>query len=217
MTELIKTTTATIGKEEQQTVNARDLHKFLRNQRQFSDWMKQRIRENGFVEGQDYAFHKIVKHVRKSLKDNKNIEIYSVEYTITLDTAKHLSMMERNEQGKKARRYFIEIEKEFRKREAATPNPDTLLATIYAEMERRIQAEAQRDEYRRNLERIARASNLGFGEISRATGLPKDIVIGTHCKSSKREHVPQYPRYIQLVLPLREIVEEYNLIGQTEE
>lgn len=89
---------------------------------------------------------------------------------------------------------------------------DVLMSTIYAEMERRIKAEVERDEYKRNLARIARASNLTFGEISAETGLPKDIVVAAHCKSCRKPHKPQYPKYIQLVLPMREILEECRAI-----
>ena len=58
----------------------------------------------------------------------------------------------------------------------------------------------ERDEYKRNLARIARASNLTFGEISAVTGLPKDIVVAAHCKSCRKPHKPQYPKFsVQLV------------------
>ena len=94
------------------------------------------------------------------------------------------------------------------------PSSEVMLATLYNEMERRIKAESERDEYRRNLHRIAIASGLDFGEPSKETGLPKDIVVASYCKSSKREHAPQADRYIQLVLPLREIMAEcYRQIG----
>lgn len=92
------------------------------------------------------------------------------------------------------------------------PSSDVLMSTLYTEMERRIKAEAERDEYKRNLARIARASNLTFGEISTETGLPKDIVVAAHCKSCRKPHKPQYPKYIQLVLPMREILEECRAI-----
>lgn len=88
------------------------------------------------------------------------------------------------------------------------PSSEVMLATLYNEMKRRIKAESERDEYRRNLHRIAIASGLDFGEPSKETGLPKDIVVASYCKSSKREHAPQAERYIQLVLPLREIMAE---------
>ena len=91
------------------------------------------------------------------------------------------------------------------------PTPEVLMATLCTEMERRIKAEAERDEYRRNLQRIALASGLDYGAISETTGLPKDIVIPTYCRSSKREHAPQSARFIQLILPLREIIHELRI------
>ena len=91
------------------------------------------------------------------------------------------------------------------------PAPEVLMATLCTEMERRIKAEAERDEYRRNLQRIAIASGLDYGAISETTGLPKDIVIPTYCRSSKREHAPQSARFIQLILPLREIIHELRI------
>ena len=91
------------------------------------------------------------------------------------------------------------------------PSPEVLMATLCTEMERRIKAESERDEYRRNLQRIALASGLDFGAISEKTGLPKDIVIPTYCRSSKREHAPKSARFIQLILPLREIIHELRI------
>ena len=94
---------------------------------------------------------------------------------------------------------------------AELPTPEVLMATLCTEMERRIKAESERDEYRRNLQRIALASGLDYGAISETTGLPKDIVIPTYCRSSKREHAPQSARFIQLILPLREIIHELRI------
>ena len=91
------------------------------------------------------------------------------------------------------------------------PAPEVLMATLCTEMERRIKAEAERDEYRRNLQRIALASGHDYGAISETTGLPKDIVIPTYCRSSKRKHAPQSARFIQLILPLREIIHELRI------
>ena len=91
------------------------------------------------------------------------------------------------------------------------PTPEVLMATLCMEMERRIKAETERDEYRRNLQRIALASGLDYGAISETTGLPKDIVVPTYCRSSKREHAPQSARFFQLILPLREIIHELRI------
>ncbi len=82
------------------TVNARELHKFLGSKRHFSDWIKQRIETYGFSHGQDFTVHKSV--IGKATQ---------YDYHVTIDMAKELSMVENNERGRQARRYFIAMEK----------------------------------------------------------------------------------------------------------
>lgn len=206
MNELITITTATINNEEVNAVNARELWQKLESKQRFADWIKDRL--EGFTKGQDYVFHKITKNLPRGGRPE-------VDYIISLDVAKHIAMLERNEQGRKIRQYFIEVEKEFRRQASRQfPSEDVLMSTLYVEMERRIRAEEERDEYKRNLARIARASNLTFGEISAVTGLPKDIVVAAHYKSCRKPHKPQYPKYIQLVFPMLEVLEECRAIGR---
>ena len=201
MNELINITKTTINDEEVNAVNARELWHKLGSKQEFANWIKGRISEYGFEEGKDFLTNLSKSHGRPSK-----------EYIISLDMAKELAMVENNEQGRKIRQYFIEIEKQYRKQEnEKLPTPEVLMATLCTEMERRIKAEAERDEYRRNLQRIALASGLDYGAISETTGLPKDIVIPTYCRSSKREHAPQSARFIQLILPLREIIHELRI------
>jgi anti-repressor protein len=101
MTELIKIHTS----DDRQLVDARELHAFLENKRQFSDWIKQRIDQYGFIENHDY-----IGFSQNSEKPSGGRP--SFEYGLTLDMAKELSMVENNEKGKIARRYFIQKEKE---------------------------------------------------------------------------------------------------------
>lgn len=86
--------------------NARELHKFLNVGRDFSNWIKNRIKQYGFVKDQDFVL------VRQNGRTNgKGGDRRSVDYHITLDMAKELAMIENNEQGRKVRRYFIDCEK----------------------------------------------------------------------------------------------------------
>lgn len=103
-TQLVSTFVATIGNITQTVVNARELHTFLDNQRQFTDWIKQRIEQYGFLAGQDFESFS-----QKSEKPKGGRS--SIEYHLTLDMAKELSMVENNEKGREARRYFIAMEK----------------------------------------------------------------------------------------------------------
>ena len=204
MNELINITKATINDEEVNAVNARELWQKLGVKTQFNHWIGRRIKDYGFEDGVDFT---VVKNGH-----GINGQFQPTEYIISIDMAKELAMVENNERGREIRRYFIEVEKEFRRQTSKTlPTPEVLMATLCTEMERRIKAEAERDEYRRNLQRIALASGLDYGAISETTGLPKDIVIPTYCRSSKREHAPQSARFIQLILPLREIIHELRI------
>lgn len=117
MNQIIKTTVAEIGGEEQQTVNARELWKVLGSKREFINWIKDRL--EGFTIGEDFLTNLSKSHGRPR-----------IEYTLTLDVAKHLAMLERNEIGKKVRQYFIEVEKEARRRMKQPTSADILRGII---------------------------------------------------------------------------------------
>ncbi|MBX2840410.1 MAG: antA/AntB antirepressor family protein [Flammeovirgaceae bacterium] len=80
-------------------INARELWEFLEVKSEFRHWIK-RMLEYGFEEGEDY-FTTVEKNRRQILK----------EYHLTLSAAKEISMLQRNEKGKQARKYFIEVER----------------------------------------------------------------------------------------------------------
>lgn len=91
-------------------INARELHKILENKRKFSDWIKQRIDHYDFIEDIEYIrFHNFVKGDEKGYGNKTQIEYY-----ITIDMAKELCMVENNAIGKKLRKYFIKVEKQYR-------------------------------------------------------------------------------------------------------
>lgn len=91
-----------IGNRSALTVNARDLHAGLQSKRDFSSWIKTRITKYGFQEGVDYQIL-LTKSGEQTGSGGHNAK----EYDVTLDMAKELSMVENNDQGRLARRYFI--------------------------------------------------------------------------------------------------------------
>lgn len=113
----IKVLQSNIGNETVQTVNARELHKALGVRRDFSTWLKDRIAEYGFVQNVDYVV------VKNLAPQNGGANTFpqnggkvkmgrpTIDYHITLDMAKELSMVEKTEKGRHARRYFIDCEK----------------------------------------------------------------------------------------------------------
>ncbi|WP_298128943.1 antA/AntB antirepressor family protein [Ferrovum sp.] len=98
-----------IGAESIQTINARELHEFLGVGKDFSNWIKERIRKYEFVENQDFVSTECLSS--PNLANSKSRPQKIIEYHLTLDMAKELSMVENNDRGREARRYFIECEK----------------------------------------------------------------------------------------------------------
>lgn len=94
-------------------VNARELHSFLGVGKDFTTWMKDRIKKYGFEEGFDY-FLTLTK-----IGERKNVTKH--EYYLKIDTAKELAMVENNEKGRMVRKYFIEVEKKFREQNQMQP------------------------------------------------------------------------------------------------
>ena len=106
MNELISFTQSAINGELQQTVNARELHSFREVGKDFSTWIKARLETLGSIENEDYV---VVENLSSPNSGNAKARPQTLkEYYLTLDVAKHLAMMERNEKGKQARKYFIE-------------------------------------------------------------------------------------------------------------
>lgn len=86
-------------------VSARELHTFLESKQDFSNWIKKRINEYNFVENEDFeVYDKFIVNPQGGRP--------TIEYAISVDMAKELSMVEKNDKGKQARRYFIAIEKQ---------------------------------------------------------------------------------------------------------
>lgn len=100
----------------QRAVNARDLHSFLESKQQFSDWIKGRISKYDFVEGKDFEtlyfdYQGNLLNIRHhNFMKSENQQVSKIEYALSIGMAKELSMLENNERGKQARKYFIACE-----------------------------------------------------------------------------------------------------------
>lgn len=87
----------------QQIVSARELHEFLEIKTDFTDWCK-RMFEYGFEENIDFT----------SILGKSTGGRPSIDYGLSLDCAKEISMLQRTDKGKQARKYFIEVEKKYK-------------------------------------------------------------------------------------------------------
>ncbi len=98
MNELIKVDYTT----DRPTVSARELHEFLEVKTAYKDWFP-RMCEYGFTEGQDFCSFLSESTGGRPAQDAQ----------LTIDMAKELCMLQRNERGKQARQYFIQLEKDW--------------------------------------------------------------------------------------------------------
>lgn len=96
--ELIK---VEINENDEQIVSARLLHEFLEVKSRFNDWIKNRIEKYGFIEGKDFT---------KILVQQFSRVVEQYDYMLKVSMAKELCMLESNEKGSSARKYFLRIE-----------------------------------------------------------------------------------------------------------
>lgn len=116
-TSLVPVFTGTIQNQSIQLCNARDLHHSLESQQQFANWIKNRIEQYGFTEGDDYLINLLNRSDGKAGKRR-------TEYHLTLDMAKELAMVENNDKGRQIRRYFISLERKTGNTSKALPAPE---------------------------------------------------------------------------------------------
>lgn len=84
------------------TVLARELHDFLEVKTAFKDWFP-RMCEYGFSEGIDFSSFLSESSGGRPAQDAQ----------LTIEMAKEICMLQRNERGKQARQYFIQLEKDW--------------------------------------------------------------------------------------------------------
>jgi phage anti-repressor protein len=125
---------------DKQTVSARALYGFFAPTERFYPWFK-RMFSYGLTENIDFTAEKFFLSVNNGAKQDIG------DYLLTIDAAKHIAMVQRNEKGKAARTYFIQIEKLYHQQMAAksqksekkeTPlleNLKTLVALLEKEQE----------------------------------------------------------------------------------
>lgn len=96
-----------VNEKQEPVISGRMLHEFLEILTPYKKWFD-RMLEYGFIENQDYA-EVLDKNVQKSEIGGRP----AIDHAIKLDMAKELSMIQRSEKGRQARKYFIQIEKDW--------------------------------------------------------------------------------------------------------
>lgn len=95
-----------INQSQEQVVSGRMLHTFLNVGTRYNDWFT-RMCAYGFIENVDYRAI-----TQKKVTQQGNESVYT-DHELRLDMAKEICMLARNERGKQARQYFLQLEKDW--------------------------------------------------------------------------------------------------------
>lgn len=98
-----------VNENQEQTISGRELHMFLGVETKYNDWF-QRMLQYGFEEGQDFN---LLKKEQVQIEGKREVRREIADHIMKLDMAKELCMLTRNEKGKQARTYFIEVERDW--------------------------------------------------------------------------------------------------------
>lgn len=99
-------------------LSGRELHQFLEVGTEYPKWFE-RMTDYGFVSNEDFIvqyYHKDFSEVKNDVAEKmsvnqRNAKGIIVDHVLKLDMAKEIAMIQRNEKGKQARQYFIQVEK----------------------------------------------------------------------------------------------------------
>ena len=127
MNELIKIT----YNNDRPAVSARDLHDFLEVKTAYKDWFP-RMCEYGFTEGEDFC----------SFLSESTGGRPAQDAVLTIDMAKELCMIKRNEKGKQARQYFLQIEKDWNSPEKVMARALQIAGDKLKRLENKVEADA---------------------------------------------------------------------------
>ncbi len=134
MNELIKIT----YNNDRPAVSARDLHDFLEVKTAYKDWFP-RMCEYGFTEGEDFNPLKIE---RVQNEGERMVTRTVDDAVLTIDMAKELCMIQRNEKGKQARQYFLQIEKDWNSPEKVMARALQIAGDKLKRLENKVEADA---------------------------------------------------------------------------
>lgn len=95
-----------VNQNDEQYVSGRDLHMFLEINTRYNDWFK-RMCEYGFVESVDYT---PITQKRVTAQGNTTKQ---TDHNLSIEMAKQLCMLARNDKGREAREYFIAVERDW--------------------------------------------------------------------------------------------------------
>ena len=156
-------------KDDRVWIDARPIHAFVNNQRQFADWINQRIEEIGAVENRDFIINKFV--------NNFSTGRPTLEYYVTPSMGQELGMLEKTAEGRSVRLGFIERSERLAKIESAPKpvpvtfdlnnlDPDAMLEALISVQQLRKQEKAKQIELSANVKQLEEKNTKLVSEVA---------------------------------------------------
>ena len=151
------------------TVSARELHEFLGVKTAYKDWFP-RMCEYGFTEGQDFCSFLSESTGGRPAQDAQ----------LTIEMAKELCMLQRNERGKQARQYFIQLEKDWN-------SPEKVMARALRIADRKLRLlEGENAQQKKLIEKLEPAADYASRCLMASNGITTTSVAKNYGMSAKR-------------------------------
>lgn len=144
---------------ERPTVSGRELHEFLGINTPYKQWFD-RMTEYGFTEGEDYCT--ILCNRSDGLPGKP-----STDHQLTIPMAKELCMIQRNERGKQARQYFLQVEQMWN-------SPEAIMRRAV------LIAQKQNSQLKAENKALLAENN----SLKPAAEFAKDVCIGENCRTA---------------------------------
>lgn len=184
---LLQTTQALDGGN--QGINAREVHRLLNVGRDYSTWIRVRIKQAGFIENQDFVIVENLSSPKLASANNEQSSPMArpqklIDYIVSLDMAKHLCLMEKNEIGRAVRQHFIEAESQL-KQVAPTVYKNTVAKTL-ERLESIDRNREMTDALKGYLQRHGKQSKPFY--YSQEQEMLDSLVLGENVRKWKAEH-----------------------------
>lgn len=210
MNELIKVDYST----DRPTVSARELHEFLEVETPYHKWFP-RMCEYGFSEGPDYA---TLVGQKCPTNNPKNPWTTITDAQLTIDMAKEICMLQRNEKGKQARQYFIQLEKDWNSPEKvmarALKLADKQISSLRAENSAlTVENEVMRPKAGYFDDMVDRKLNTGIRETAKELSVKEKTFVtflleGKYLYRDQKKKLQPYAQYVDDLFVLKECFNE---------
>lgn len=190
-----------------QCVSARELHERLESNERFSKWWD-RFSSYGFVENIDFIRGCTKRYAPKNQYTSELQEVELDDYSITIEMAKQICMLQRSEKGREYREYFLKLEKAWNTPEAIMSRALQIANRTLDDAKNQIAVMQPKAEWYDN---VADSTNLTeIGTVGKMVGvgarnifsiLVGDKIIMKKCDDGIDYYVPfyDYEKYFKIV------------------